>query len=303
MRKCTHPALQQVAARIKEHYEKKNRLANIYSNLKDGTAQNSMESTIPVEAYPPSLSITPTCRVNATTTTEGGSASSKLVSTKSSMCARQTSLMESFRGSLLEEAQMALAKGIFFSGNAISMVNNEHWKFSWKKIGEYGSGFSAPSYHSMRHNIMDKCYGEVKERVNRIIISNLSITGCSMVCDGWSNIQRRPLINIMAVFPRGETFIRAIDSIGKIKSGAYIADVLNDVIDEIGANNVVQVVMDNAKNCRLAGRIINERYPHIYPTSCNTHSMNLVLKDWYTSGDTTWFANYKYVQKSGEIYS
>ena len=62
----------------------------------------------------------------------------------------------------------------------------------------------------------------------------------------------------MVVSPRGETFIRAIDSIGKIKSGAYIVDVLNDVIDEIGANNVVQVVMDNAKNCRLAGRIINE---------------------------------------------
>ena len=67
-------ALQQVAACIKEHYEKKNRLANIYSNLKDGTAQNSMESTIPVEAHPPSLSVTPTCRVNATTT-EGGNAS------------------------------------------------------------------------------------------------------------------------------------------------------------------------------------------------------------------------------------
>ena len=143
----------------------------------------------------------------------------------------------------------------------------------------------------MRHDILDKCYKELKEQVNRIIISNLPITGCSLVCDGWSNIQRRPLINIMAVSPRGETFIRAIDSTGKIKSGAYIADVLNDVIDEIGANNVVQVVIDNAKNCRLAGRIINERYPHIYPTGCNTHSMNLVLKDWYTSKDTTWFAN------------
>lgn len=95
MRKCTHPALQQVAVHIKEHYEKKSRLANIYSNLKDGTAQNSMESTILVEAYPPSLSVTPTCRVNAMTT-EGGSASSKLPSIKSSMCARQTSLMEGF---------------------------------------------------------------------------------------------------------------------------------------------------------------------------------------------------------------
>ena len=174
------------------------------------------------------------------------------------MCARQTSLIEIFEGLLLEEAQMALAKGIFFSGNAILTINNEHWKFTWKKISEYVPRFSAPSYHSMRHDILDKCYEEVKERVNRIIISNLSITGCSFVCDdGWSNIQRRPLINIMVVSPRGETFIRAIDSTGKIKSGAYIADELNDVINEIGANNVVQVVMDNAKNCRLAGHIIN----------------------------------------------
>ena len=140
----------------------------------------------------------------------------------------------------------------------------------------------------MRHDILDKFYEEVKERVNRIIISNLSIIGFSITCDRWSNIQCQALINVMVVSPRGETFIRAIDSTGKIKSGAYIVDVLNDIIIEIGANNVVQVVMDNTKNCN---HILNERYPHIYPTGCNTHSMNLVLKDWYTSEDTTWFAN------------
>ena len=60
MHKCTHRALQQVAVCIKEHYEKKNRLANIYTNLKESTIQNSVESTISMEAHPPSLSITPT---------------------------------------------------------------------------------------------------------------------------------------------------------------------------------------------------------------------------------------------------
>ena len=97
----------------------------------------------------------------------------------------------------------------------------------------------------------------------------------------------------MVVSPRGETFIRAIDSTGKIKSGVYIADVLSAIIDEIGAKNVVQVVMDNAKNCRLAGRIVNQRYPHIYSIGCTTHhhSLNLVLKDWYTSDNTTWSAS------------
>ncbi len=95
----------------------------------------------------------------------------------------------------------------------------------------------------------------------------------------------------MVVSPRGETFVRAVDSAGSIKSGAYIADIIAFVIEEVGAKNVVQIVMDNAKNCKNASRILKQQYPHVYPCGCNTHSLNLVLKDWYKSEDTTWFAS------------
>ena len=168
-----------------------------------------------------------------------------------------------------------------------------HWKSAWKKIGEFGAGFGAgftsPSYHVMRHIMLDKCTDLVKDRVQRVILSNLSFTGCTIVCDGWSNVQRRPLINVMVVSPRGETFVKAVDSSGMIKSGSYIADVLTSIIEEVGAMHVVQIVMDNAKNCKAAGRILKERYPHVFPITCNTHSLNLVLNDWYKSDDTTWF--------------
>ena len=80
--------------------------------------------------------------------------------------------------------------------------------------------------------------------------------GCTIVSDGWSNVQRKPLINIMIVSPRGETFVRGADFAGSIKSGPYIVDVISSVIDEVGASNVVQVVMDKAKNCRHAGKIL-----------------------------------------------
>ena len=170
------------------------------------------------------------------------------------------------------------------------MVDSDHWKHAWKKIGEYGSGFSAPSYHTIRNELLDKCYEEVKERVSRIILSNISYSGCTIVSDGWSNVQRRPLINVMVVCPRGETFVKSIDSSGAIKSGAYIADVLTTVIQEVGPKHVVQVVMDNAANCKNAGKLIQKSFPHIYANGCNTHSLNLVLKDWYSSEETTWFA-------------
>ena len=40
---------------------------------------------------------------------------------------------------------------------------------------------------------------------------------------------------------------------GKIKFGAYIASLLNKTIEEVGVENVVQVVMDNAKSFQAAG--------------------------------------------------
>ena len=46
----------------------------------------------------------------------------------------------------------------------------------------------------------------------------------------------------MVFCPRGETFVKSIDSSGAIKSGMYIADVLSTVIQEIGSEHVVQVV-------------------------------------------------------------
>ena len=143
----------------------------------------------------------------------------------------------------------------------------------------------------MRHGMLDKRTKFVKERVERVILSNLSTTACTIVSDGWSNVQRRPLINIMIVSSRGETFLRAIDSSGKIKSGHYIVDVVMQAIEEVGVPNVIQVVMDNAKNCGAAGHCVTQRYPHIHSAGCTTHSLNLLLKDWYKHETTSWFAS------------
>ena len=48
--------------------------------------------------------------------------------------------------------------------------------------------------------------------------------------------------------------------------------------------------MDNEKNCRVVGALINLQYPHIFSNGYSTYSMNLILKDWHTHESTTWFA-------------
>ena len=114
--------------------------------------------------------------------------------------------------------------------------------------------------------------------------------GCTIVSDGWSNAQRRLLIDVMLVCPRGETFIKSIDSSGAIKSGAYIADALVNVIEELRPQHVIQVMMDNAKKFKNAGALLTSQFLHIYTNGCIAHSLNLVWKDWYSNDKTTWFA-------------
>ena len=60
----------------------------------------------------------------------------------------------------------------------------------------------------------------------------------------------------MVVSPHEECFIKAMDSSGEIKSGSYIASIIGKVIDEVGEKNGVQVVMNNATNCRVALTIL-----------------------------------------------
>ncbi len=48
---------------------------------------------------------------------------------------------------------------------------------------------------------------------------------------------------------------------------------------QVGAHNVVHVVMDNAANCVLAGERITAQFPWITCSGCVAHAMDLALED------------------------
>uniref|UniRef100_A0A803L3Q9 DUF659 domain-containing protein n=1 Tax=Chenopodium quinoa TaxID=63459 RepID=A0A803L3Q9_CHEQI len=103
--------------------------------------------------------------------------------------------------------------------------------------------------------------------------------GVTIVSDGWSDPQRRPFINFMAASGCAPIFIKSVSCFGEVKDKHFIADLMKQVIDEVGAMNVVQIITDNAPNCKGAGEIIESRYPWIYWTPCVVHTLNLALKN------------------------
>ena len=96
--------------------------------------------------------------------------------------------------------------------------------------------------------------------------------------NGWKDARNRPLINVIAMSPKGTMFFRAIDCGGQVKDSNFISKILIEAIEMVSNENVVQVVTDNAKNCRDAGALVESRYDHIIWTPCTIHSLNLVMQ-------------------------
>jgi hypothetical protein len=73
-------------------------------------------------------------------------------------------------------------------------------------------------------------------------------------------------------------FLREVNTVGETKSKECIFEKLVETINFIGVENVVQVVTDNASNCKGARLMLEKKYHHIFWTPCVVHTLNLVLK-------------------------
>lgn len=72
------------------------------------------------------------------------------------------------------------------------------------------------------------------------------------------------MINVIGVFPKGAMFLRIVDCEEQAKDASFFANTLIESIDMVGPQNVVQVIMDNVKNCRAVESMVEDTYNHIF---------------------------------------
>ncbi|XP_047309681.1 uncharacterized protein LOC124913102 [Impatiens glandulifera] len=83
----------------------------------------------------------------------------------------------------------------------------------------------------------------------------------------------------MVVTESGPMFFKAVNCEGEYKDKFYISSLIKEVIMQVGPQNVVQVITDNAPVCKAAGMLIETMYSHIFWTPCVVHTLNLALKN------------------------
>ncbi|KAJ1415465.1 Zinc finger, BED-type [Sesbania bispinosa] len=191
----------------------------------------------------------------------------------------ETPLGRAFNNEARDHLSCEIARLFYSAGLPFNLARNPYFisAFSYAANNPI-SGFLPPSYNAIRTTLLQREKAHILKLLQPIK-DTWSEKGVSLVTDGWTDAQRRPLINFMAISDSGPMFLKAVDGSGEFKDKHYISDLVFSVIDEIGPQNVVQIITDNAPVCKAAGSIVESIHHHIFWTPCVVHTLNLALKD------------------------
>ncbi|KAL5706899.1 hypothetical protein ACHQM5_025007 [Ranunculus cassubicifolius] len=162
---------------------------------------------------------------------------------------------------------------------AFNIFRSEELRLWCLAIGQYGPGYVPPSSETARTKLLGSLKDEATLYV-KTVQASWKETGCTLMSDSWSDAKKRSHVNLVASSPSGIVFLKSVCLKGaERQTGEYLANFIMSGIEDVGAENVVQVVTDNAKNCISAGRLIEAHYPHVIKTTCAAHGLDLALED------------------------
>ncbi|XP_021989651.1 uncharacterized protein LOC110886192 isoform X2 [Helianthus annuus] len=152
---------------------------------------------------------------------------------------------------------LKIIRGLCANGIPFNVLRNPQFLEMISAINKAPAGYKPPSSEKARTNLLDECVRDVEKDLNPVKDTWYS-QGVSIVSDGWTNVKHKPLFNVIAVNSRGAMFMYADDFSDLVKSAEGIANYLLSAIENIGPSNVLQVVTDNATNCKSAGKEIEK---------------------------------------------
>ncbi|XP_049936819.1 uncharacterized protein LOC126410608 [Nymphaea colorata] len=179
-------------------------------------------------------------------------------------------------------AEMDRRIGRFFFASSLpfNVARSPYWKDVVTGLANCSlSGYVPPTSEKLRTIILAEEKANIEKLLEKKKFSWKQY-GVSIVSDGWTDIQGRPLINFIAYSLDGPIFLKCVDASGEYKNAEYLKGLFIEVIKEVGEDNVVQIITDNALVCQRAGMNLasDPKYSHIFWTPCVAHSINLALK-------------------------
>ncbi|GER51741.1 hAT transposon superfamily [Striga asiatica] len=176
------------------------------------------------------------------------------------------------------EVTSAIFKFFSHAGVPSHAANSPYFHKMLELVGQYGSDFVVPSSQLLSGRCLQDEILTIKNYLEEYK-SSWAVTGCSILADSWRDCRDRTLINILVSCPRGVYFVCSVDATGLVDDANYLYKLLDKVVEEMGEENVVQVITQNTPSYRAAGKMIEERRRNLFWTPCAAYCIDQILDD------------------------
>ncbi|XP_022865949.1 uncharacterized protein LOC111385765 [Olea europaea var. sylvestris] len=176
------------------------------------------------------------------------------------------------------EITSAICKFFYHAGVPLQAANSPYFHKMLDLVGQYGPGFVGPSSQLLSGRFLQDELLTIKNYLSEYK-SSWAVTGCSILADSWQDMQGRTLINALVSCPRGVYFARSVDATGVSDDAEYLFKMLDRVVEEMGEENVVQVITENTRSYQEAGKMLEEKRVNLFWTPCAAFCIDGMLED------------------------
>lgn len=169
---------------------------------------------------------------------------------------------------------------VFFFHNSIpfSAAKSMYYQEMVNAIAECGVGYIAPSYEKLRSTLLEKVKVDIDDCCKKYR-EEWKETGCTILCDNWSDGRTKSLVVFSVACPKGTLFLKSVDVSGHEEDATFLFELLESVVLDVGVENVIQVITDSAACYVYAGRLLMTKYSSLFWSPCAAYCIDKMLED------------------------
>lgn len=191
---------------------------------------------------------------------------------------RQVRVKTSSNRKSRREVISAICKFFYHAGVPLQAANSVYFHKMLELVGQHGQGLTGPPSQLISGQFLQEEIASLKNHLDEYKTS-WAITGCSILADSWRDTQGRTLINFLSCGPSGMYFVCSVDATEVIEDAVSLFELLDKVVEEMGEENVVQVITRNTPSYKAAGKMLEEKRRNLFWTPCATHCIDQMLED------------------------
>ncbi|XP_035540232.1 uncharacterized protein LOC108986840 [Juglans regia] len=179
---------------------------------------------------------------------------------------------------MIVKAKMAVARWWYDANLPFNAAQSKFYQVAIDAMTAIGAGFKGPSLYELRGNLLKMAVDEVQDYLQQIK-KVWSETGYSLMADGWTNYKQQSIINFLVYCLKGTMFLKSVDTFGLRKDAETLFNIFDEVVQEIGVENLVQFITDNGASYKVAGQKLQQKYGSFYWSPCAAHCIDLMLEN------------------------